>query len=101
MSIKDKEYVTYYLVGCPECNKDLDYTIDVKIDQLYAIQGNQDSKMKQSAKALIAEHNTAQKHNARLFEYKCIEDSDIEAYYKEILRKEKIAILKDILCLAK
>jgi hypothetical protein len=36
MSTKDSGYVKYYLVGCPECNKDLDYTRDVKIDQSYA-----------------------------------------------------------------
>jgi hypothetical protein len=57
-----------------------------------------DSKMKQAAKAAIAEHNSIQEHSARLIEYKLVEDSDSEVE-KEILRKEKIAILKGIISL--
>jgi hypothetical protein len=99
MSTKDQEYVKYYVVGRPECNKDLDYTIDVKIDQSYGIQGNPESKMKQAAEALITEHNGSLKHNARIVEYRYVEDSNSQTAEKEMLRKEKLELFKGILSL--
>jgi hypothetical protein len=54
--------------------------------------------MQQAAMALIDEHNNNQKHNARLVKYRYVEYSNPEAE-QEMLRKEKIAILKGILSL--
>ena len=87
----DRQKDTFYLVPCPECDKYIEYTIDVKIDYLYRITTTEeediDSKMKQAAKAWQPEHNNkVVRHSARLFEYNVIGDSEAE---KEIAEKRK------------
>jgi len=99
---KDTNTETFFLVVCPECNKILDYTIDVKYNQFYSviIEGNPDSRMKEAARAAIAEHNNNKNnsgHNASLVEYSFIGPSEAE---KELARKEKLETFKDILSLA-
>jgi hypothetical protein len=95
--LTDRQRDTFYLVPCPECDKYIEYTIDVKIDYLYRMTAEEDidSKMKQAAKAAAAEHNNKViGHTASLFEYKVIGASEAE---KEIARKEKVDLLNSIL----
>jgi hypothetical protein len=94
---------TFHLVGCPECNEYIDYTIDAKIDQHYSIIiKDPDSKMKQASITAANQHNDRTGHSASSYKFVLIGPTAAEKEaQKEELRRLKFAILKDIISLAK
>ena len=95
----DGKGTTIHLAICPECDyKELDYTIDARIDQYYRtfMDVDSDSKMKQASIVAANQHNDRTGHSASSYKFVIIGPTEAE---KEELRKQKVAILKDIISL--